>query len=94
MTRISLPKDVEELIAQISPYIASEVSSIDAIRIALFRMKEDFILKNQNKISVENPSHTFYNKLNDQEVEEVLLAKSAKSSKKGNAKAIMQWLNS
>lgn len=92
MTRISLPNDVEELITQISPYIATNVSAIDAIRIALFRMKEDFILNNKNIISVDNPNHPFYAKLSQKEIDEVALAKAEKTAKKGDAKTITKWL--
>jgi hypothetical protein len=96
MSRPSLPKDIDDLIAQVSPFISANTNPVDTIRIALFRMKEDFILSN-DRVSIDNPLHPFYSKVTpDEETKIVESRKEFKFKKnitKGSAKDVIAWLN-
>lgn len=57
---------------------------MDIIRIALFKLKEEYILK--PKISLNNPAHPFYSKATPEE--ELGMAEAMKNLEEGNFKTI------
>ncbi len=94
MSRPSLPADIDELIAQVTPYISSSASPVDIIRIALFRMKEQFILGN-NALTLDNPQHPYYSKTTKLEEQKIIESRAdINNTQSGNAKEIINWLNS
>ena len=93
MSRLSIPADIDELIAQVTPYISSSTNAVDVIRIALFKMKEQYIVP--QKIQLDNTLHPYYARLTPQEEKNVLAAMKEKGGKKLKSKQdIVSYLNS
>jgi hypothetical protein len=92
MSRLSIPADVDELIKQVSPFISSNTNAVDTIRIALFRMKEHYILNEPTKISLDNPLHPYYSRATLEE--EAILEPRAnpKVGKSMTANETINWL--
>jgi hypothetical protein len=83
MSRPFIPTDVDLMIKELSSIIP-ESKPMDIIRIALFKLKEEYILK--PKVSLSNPKHPFYSKATPEE--ELGIAESMKDLETGNFKRI------
>lgn len=90
MSRLSLTQDIEELIEEVTPLISRNAKPPEVIRIALWRMKEDLLLK--SKIELNDPRHPFYNKTTLSE--ELALTKAFEDTgKRGSSKEVIEWLH-
>jgi hypothetical protein len=96
MTRITLPLDVEELIVELSPLIAKNISPIDTIRTALFEMKKEFLLSDRY-LNLNNPNSPYYAKLTlveEKDLEQGLQDVENGNFKSGSFKDAKKWLES
>lgn len=83
MSRPFIPTDVDLMIKELASIIPAS-KPMDIIRIALFKLKEEYILK--PKISLNNPAHPFYSKATPGEEHGV--AESMKNLEDGNFKTV------
>jgi hypothetical protein len=72
MPRLSIPSDVTDLIQEVSGFVSPSSTQIDVIRIALFRMKEEFVLSKKQQPTLDNPAHQFYSKLTQEEEKSII----------------------